>query len=86
MEILLPQPISVRNGFWPTAGSVGENVPDSVRTGYNVWFLGKGLKKSAKGLGTSSVGLGGPRLYLVGSKIGTMSIKGSIVPYKNGSY
>lgn len=79
-------PISFENGFWPTTALVGASrIPNSVRDGRNVWFLGAGLMKSAKGL--SGI-LGVPtnsRMYLVGSQIGSLST-GSVVPYKNGSF
>lgn len=78
--------LSVENGFWPTCALVGKGrVVDSARTGKNMWFLGRGLMKSAKLPAVSGVGLGGRRLYIVGDQIGVIDT-GSVIIYKNGVY
>ena len=86
MTEALKLPISFENGFWPTTALVGNSrIPNSVRDGRNVWFLGAGLMKSAKGVALSGGQPTDARMYLVGSQIGSLAT-GSVVPYKNGSF
>lgn len=79
-------PLSCVSGFYPSAAIVGDDrILNSIRDGRNMWYLGRGLMKSAKLPALSGVGLGGPRLYLVGSQIGVIDT-GSVIIYKNGIF
>lgn len=86
MVQITPLAMSLSAGYWPSAALSGpDKIPNSAIDGSNVFFLGGGNVRSAKGLGTSAI-VGGTRLYLVNSQIGATTGVGSIVPYTGGSY